>query len=114
MSKLDPETDALVFQVKDILSRDTRTARATEETDSSDGERSGPGARRFQILLFGNTGSGATHNTSTVSIRPHYNHGVSGVPCPIARRDHVIKYYKNKYLHFLTFTNGNPCVANPL
>ena len=75
MSKfLDPETTELVFQVSDILSRDTRMVRSESESDDSSGPQSDDklSGRRFQILLFGSTSDGKSVCLNVKNFKPYF------------------------------------------
>lgn len=81
MSKLlDPESDELVFQINDILSRDTRQARQGDDSDNSSDNTpaAAPGpddklsGRRFQILLFGSNAQGTSVCLTVENFRPFF------------------------------------------
>jgi DNA polymerase elongation subunit (family B) len=81
MSRIIPERDALVFQCKDILARDAFVASAPADEDSdsapsSDGERRVPrsklGGRKYQILLFGTTATGASVTLMVDNFEPFF------------------------------------------
>jgi DNA polymerase elongation subunit (family B) len=73
MSKfLDPETTELVFQVNDILSRDTRVARESSVSEGSSDRDEKLSGRRFQILLFGSNADGKSVCLSVENFKPYF------------------------------------------
>jgi DNA polymerase elongation subunit (family B) len=64
---MNNETEDLVFQCKDILSRDIRDGADTDSTDSGSS-----GGRAFQIILFGTTAKGTTVTLAVSGFRPFF------------------------------------------
>jgi DNA polymerase elongation subunit (family B) len=74
---LDPESDELVFQIADILSRDSRVAtNHGGGDDTSDSDRAPKddklSARRFQILLFGSNAQGQSVCLTVENFKPFF------------------------------------------
>ena len=71
--RLDPESDPLIFQVNDILSRDARVAAAASEDSGSDsGSSAATQQRAFQILLFGSTAEGHSVCLQVDNFKPYF------------------------------------------
>jgi len=64
---MNSDTEDLVFQCKDILSRDVRDGADTDSTDSSKSD-----GRAFQIVLFGTTAKGDTVTLTVGGFRPFF------------------------------------------
>jgi DNA polymerase elongation subunit (family B) len=64
---MNSEMEDLVFQCKDILSRDIRDGTDTDSTDSTSSE-----GRVFQIILFGTTAKGDTVTLAVSGFKPFF------------------------------------------
>ena len=123
MVKLNPDTDVLTFQCKDILSRDVFLQRGSDDEGSPDDTPDDKiSNREFQILLFGSDISGGSVCLQVDNFKPYFyvripsvlsNNGVAktaflhwlmnGVPSGAANEIDIVE---EKHQTLFDFTNG--------